>query len=75
MFVTVTLRTRAGENVFTAQVPKFKPPAEVLVWGQRFFVLDALAGLAGDGELAYREVMAFFITEPVSLPDGTVLSR
>ena len=70
MFATVTLRTRAGEDVGTVEVPDFKPPAEVLVWGQRFFTL---ASLGADGALVYVEAMAFFIVEPVTMPDGTVL--
>lgn len=35
------LLTREGDYVITAEVPRFNPPAEVIVWGSRIFVRTA----------------------------------
>lgn len=51
----VRLYTRAGDYVATAQVPQFDPPADVIQWGNRFFVLD------NTGEqLRYREGLLYY---------------
>jgi hypothetical protein len=70
MLVTATLTTAAGEVVGSTQVPDFKPAAEILIWGQRFFRFESLTA---DGKLTYREGLAWWVVEPVTLPDGTTL--
>jgi len=50
----IELYTREGAYVTTVQVPDFKPPAEILVWGVRMFVLDAEHG-------KYREAFAYVV--------------
>jgi len=54
----IVLRTRDDKEVATIEVPPFTPPAEVIVWGQRFFVL--VAGDPPDATPRYREGMAWF---------------
>ena len=49
----IPLYTRAGEFVVDVVVPPFTPPAEVLVWGVRFFARRE------DGK--YCEAMAYFV--------------
>jgi hypothetical protein len=46
------LFTRTGAFVVEVLVPPFQLPAEVIVWGERFFVRNA------EGE--YREGLAYF---------------
>jgi hypothetical protein len=50
----VKLFTRSGEYVTTVTVPPFNPPAEVIVWGQRFFVLTSGT---------YREGLPYYSNE------------
>lgn len=72
MHVWVTLRTRDGGFVARAQVPAFQAPAEVLVWGDRFFQLAPMVAAHEEDipvELQYREVMAFFVVQPVELTE------
>jgi len=49
---SIELYTREGHYVTTIDVPDFPKPAEVIVWGLRFFVLDAEQG-------RYREAFAY----------------
>lgn len=49
----VDLLTRNGEHVTRVQVPDWKVPAEVIAWGERFFVRDP----AGQ----YREGLVHFV--------------
>jgi hypothetical protein len=46
-----TLKTAAGEYVATIWIPPFKPPAGVVIWGQRIFTRYE----AGE----YREAFAY----------------
>ncbi len=40
-FEEFRLLTSTGHYVVTAIVPKFRPQATVIIWGERFFVLRA----------------------------------
>jgi hypothetical protein len=52
--VPVSLFLKTGELVTIVNVPPFNPPAEILQWGSRFFVLDKETG-------KYLEGLMFFV--------------
>lgn len=56
------LLTREGGFVTTVQTPPFQIPADVIVWGERFFVRDP----AGE----YREGMAYAVPVPAVEADA-----
>lgn len=62
MFEKIRLLTRDGGFVHEAEVPRFTPPAEVLVWGARVFVRRE------NGE--YREGMAFYVLPDAAIQDA-----
>lgn len=37
--IRAKLTTRAGDLVTHVEIPRMSPPADALVWGDRFFVL------------------------------------
>lgn len=58
------LMTRHGEYVVTAQIPRHNPPAEIVLWGSRHFVLN--------GEGQYREgILALPIRAEANLKPDT----
>jgi hypothetical protein len=58
--VKVTLETEDGRPVGTAEIPPFRTPPVVIVWGQRFFTLQCdVPGC----DLTYRESFTFVVTE------------
>lgn len=57
-FQRAVLETTDGRHVVDVPVPIFKPPADVLIWGQRFFKLH---GNQRAGLLEYRECMAWVV--------------
>lgn len=60
------LDTRDGGFVIEIKIPDLQPPAEVVIWGSRVFVLQtdpALLGAAPEARaLHYREGMAWHAT-------------
>ena len=56
----ITLYTNDGREVITVQVPPWKTPPELYMWGQRFFLLRE------DGR--YTEAAgAYFIPPPITV--------
>lgn len=60
----IRLYTADNGFVVASDIPEFKPPFEVVMWGSRFFKYD---GFAGDTH-RYIEVKVYCITD--SLPQG-----
>jgi hypothetical protein len=64
VFELVKLETPDGV-VGWARIPRFRPCADVLVWGQRIFrYRDVVAGTPG--HVVYREAFSFFIVSAVT---------
>ena len=57
-----TLRTRDGALVARVYVPPFHPYAEVLMWGERFFVWD-------QQRKGYFEALCFWIPPALEVPE------
>lgn len=61
------LSTRDGHAVIVALIPIFKPKAEGLVWGTRFFRLHS------ESPLEYREGLLFHVpNEFTAQPDAEI---
>lgn len=58
----VMLTTRNGDFVSEVALPPFMPPAEIVVWGQRYFVLSNEVQTAD--ELVYREALPWYVPPP-----------
>lgn len=56
MLDEIELRSR-GAIVTRGVAPAMRPPAEVMIWGQRFFVLSARR-YEGPGPIPYEEALA-----------------
>lgn len=59
----VKLETRSGGLVTTVEIPEFDPPAEIIVWGQRYFIRSEKAG-------TYMEAMVAWAPVRRSIHDG-----
>jgi hypothetical protein len=57
----IDLLTRKGGLIATFDVPRFSPPAEVIYWGDRTFVLRHQEQ-SDVHPLCYRETIAFTVT-------------
>jgi hypothetical protein len=71
-FQPAKLMAKHGEHVFTATVPMFLEPADVIVFGDRYFKFFSELE-DDDGTLEYREAHAFHISdaEPINeLPES-----
>lgn len=51
---TIKLSTSTGEFVANVQIPKFTPPADVVLWGARFFIRS---------DEGYREAFTYAVPE------------
>ncbi len=52
----VNLYTRNGDFVAVVEVPTFEPPTDVVVWGERFFILR---------DEKYFEGLAYYVPVPL----------
>jgi len=67
---TQTLWTRAGELVTDIQMPVFRPRAEIVIWGERFFWLNKY-GKYAEG-LAYIVPVQSEVEPEDDWPDGPI---
>lgn len=56
------LETMDGSHVGWTTVPRFRPCADVLIWGERFFRYRDVK----EGHLLYTEAFAFWCVLPVT---------
>lgn len=62
MLERVKLETSDGGHVGWTEIPRFRPCADVLFWGERVFrYRDVMRG-----HLLYREAFAFTVVTPVT---------
>lgn len=66
--IDVKLLTRSGEYVITACIPNFKPPAEIVYWGDRAFIRQP-ENMDGQ-ELYVAEYREGIVAIPLSTKDG-----
>lgn len=57
--VKVRLVTREGELASEVEIPPFKVPPEIIIWGSRAFVWR--------GANTWREAMAYYVPPPVKI--------
>lgn len=62
----IRLETASGAHVCSATMPPFDPLPEVLLWGQRFFIL---LGIEIAGPAVYREAFCWALPSTDVLPD------
>ena len=63
----IRLLTRDGKLVGYAEIPWFKPPPDVLLWGERVFTVSSVSPAQGDPhDFTYVEAFMFAIVTPVT---------
>lgn len=64
----VRLMTRNGGLVADKVIPPFQPLPDMLMWGQRAFMLDYVPRLKGEKAL-YKECMLYHIIDAYQPPE------
>jgi hypothetical protein len=65
----ITLYNNDGHAVVTIQVPPWKHPPELLIWGERFFILRHETGALYASDRYTEAAGSFFIPPPIQ-PEG-----